>query len=33
MLKSNVAWSTNENSYEQGKETAKKAELLFYIHQ
>ena len=25
MLKSNVAWSTNENSYEQGKETAKKA--------
>ena len=25
MLKSNVAWSTNENSYEQGKETAAKA--------
>ena len=25
MLKSNVAWSTNENSYEQGKETASKS--------
>ena len=25
MLKSNVAWSTNEDSYTQGKETAKKA--------
>ncbi len=25
MLKSNVAWSTNENSYTQGKEAAKKA--------
>ena len=29
MLKSNVAWSTNENSYEQGKETAKKAAFLY----
>ena len=25
MLKSNVAWSTNEDSYTQGKETAEKA--------
>ena len=25
MLKSNVAWSTNEDSYAQGKEAAKKA--------
>ena len=25
MLKSNVAWSTNEDSYTQGKETAQKA--------
>ena len=25
MLKSNVAWSTHEDSYTQGKETAEKA--------
>ena len=28
MLKSNVGWSTKVNSYEQGKETAKKAVVL-----
>ena len=40
MLKSNVAWSTEKDSYNAGKNTAKEAvkilcklKLHFYIHQ
>ena len=40
MLKSNVAWSTDKDSYNAGKATAKKAQMTlfkqrshFYIHQ